>query len=62
MWWNTESSGIIMIVQAGFVILFTLFLPLLIVNFSNIDVRTTFLGPSLGVPVISLEDSLKKCY
>ncbi len=60
MWWNTESSGIIMIIQAGLVILFTICLPLLIVNFSNIDVGTTLLGPSLRVPVVSLGDILKK--
>ena len=60
MWWNTESSGIMMIIQAGSVILFTICLPLLIVNFSNIDVGTTLVGPSLRVPVISLGDIFKK--
>ena len=60
MWWNTESSGIIMIIQAGLVCLFTICVPFLIVNFSNIDVGTTLVGPSLRVPVISLGDIFKK--
>ena len=60
MWWNTESSGIIMIIQAGLVCLFTICVAFLIVNFSNIDVGTTLVGPSLRVPVISLGDILKK--
>jgi hypothetical protein len=60
IWWNTESSGIIMMIQAVLVILFTIFLPLLAVNFSDIDVGTTLLGPSLRVPVISLGDIFKK--
>ena len=60
MWWNTESSGIMMIIQAGLICLFTICVPFLIVNFSNIDVGTTLVGPSLRVPVISLGDILKK--
>ena len=60
MWWNTESSGIIMIIQAGLICLFTICVPFLIVNFSNIDVGTTLVGPSLRVPVISLGDIFKK--
>ena len=60
MWWNTESSGIMMIIQAGLVCLFTICVPFLIVNFSNIDVGTTLVGPSLRVPVISLGDIFKK--
>ena len=60
MWWNTESSGIMMIIQAGLVCLFTICVAFLIVNFSNIDVGTTLVGPSLRVPVISLGDILKK--
>ena len=60
MWWNTESSGIIMIIQAGLVCLFTICVAFLIVNFSNIDVGTTLVGPSLRVPVISLGDIFKK--
>jgi len=60
MWWNTESSGIMMIIQAGLVCLFTICVAFLIVNFSNIDVGTTLVGPSLRVPVISLGDIFKK--
>ena len=60
MWWNTESSGIMMIIQAGLICLFTICVPFLIVNFSNIDVGTTLVGPSLRVPVISLGDIFKK--
>ena len=60
MWWNTESSGIMMIIQAGLVCLFTICVPFLIVNFSNIDVGTTLVGPSLRVPVVSLGDIFKK--
>lgn len=60
MWWNTESSGIMMIIQAGLICLFTICVPFLIVNFSNMDVGTTLVGPSLRVPVISLGDILKK--
>ena len=60
MWWNTESSGIIMIIQAGLVCLFTICVAFLIVNFSNIDVGTTLVGPSLRVSVISLGDIFKK--
>ena len=60
MWWNTESSGPMMIIQAGLVCLFTICVPFLIVNFSNIDVGTTLVGPSLRVPVISLGDIFKK--
>ena len=60
MWWNTESSGIMMAAQAVVIILFAICLPLLVVNFSNIDVGTTLLGPSLRVPVVSLGDIFKK--
>mgnify|MGYP001502040095 FL=1 len=60
MWWNTESSGIMMIIQAGLICLFTICVAFLIVNFSNIDVGTTLVGPSLRVPVISLGDIFKK--
>ena len=60
MWWNTESSGPMMIIQAGLVCLFTICVAFLIVNFSNIDVGTTLVGPSLRVSVISLGDIFKK--
>jgi hypothetical protein len=60
IWWNPESPKHMMIFQAVTVIFISVLSPLVMVNLLDFDVRTTLVGPSVRVPVVSIGDIFKK--